>query len=496
MGLASGSERLRTIWTPEMDRYFIDLMLEQVSNNSQTEDHLFSKKAWKHMSSSFNAKFNFQYEKDVLKNRHKTLRNLYRGIKNLLTRPGFSWDENRNMVIADNHVWDEHLKIDAGVRSCRVKSIPYFKDLCTIYGYVAMEGKGDNAPEGSSNLGENRAIMPCLLKDDGEDADEALRDVRVEEECGISTVENATDDCEQRASKETATSFCTRTRTNWLPLMDRYFINLMLSHVHKGNQSAGVFSRQAWMEMISSFNENFGFDYSLEILKNRYKTFRRQYNLIKRLLQKDGFTWDETHQMVTADDCVWQDYNKDHTDARQYMTRPLPYYKDLCVIFDPNFDEKESPLPQDKHQNVVGCFTTKSPLTYKTSQSPITPNSNEDQFSGVNELAYIAQKQKRQSDRSSDPTSPKKSRNDEQGIVVALHEMAAVVSTLSTKRNDDNSVSIENVIEAVQALPDMDEDLVLDACDFLEDERKAKTFLALDVKFRKKWLLRKLRAQV
>eukprot|EP00256_Glycine_max_P068429 XP_025983024.1 L10-interacting MYB domain-containing protein-like [Glycine max] len=160
MGLGDASERLRTIWKPEMDRYFIDLMLEQVAQGRKFEDHLFSKRAWKHMST----KFNFQYEKDVLKNRHKTLRNLYRGLKNLLAQPGFSWNEKRSMVIAGNHVWDQYLKVDANIWSYRVKSIPYFEDLCTVYGHE-MEGKGDAAPEESSNSGEYGAIVPFLSKD-------------------------------------------------------------------------------------------------------------------------------------------------------------------------------------------------------------------------------------------------------------------------------------------------------------------------------------------
>lgn len=184
-----------------------------------------------------------------------------------------------------------------------------------------------------------------------------------------------------------------------------------------------------------------------------------------------------------------------HTDARQFMTRPLPYYKDLCVICDPTFDENETSLPQEflDHENVV---VKKSTWATKTGQSPVASHSNEDQFSGVRELAQTCQNQKRQLDKSSGSASPKKPRDDEHGMVVALHEMATAVSSLSTKKNDDNSISIENVIQAVQALPDMDEDLVLDACDFLEDERKAKTFLALDAKLRKKWLIRKLRTQV
>lgn len=107
----SGTDRLRTIWTPEMDRYFIDLMLEQVRKGNRIDDHLFSKRAWKNMASLFNAKFRFQYEKDVLKNRHKTLRNLYKAIKNLLEQKGFSWDETRQMVTADNKVWDDYIKV-------------------------------------------------------------------------------------------------------------------------------------------------------------------------------------------------------------------------------------------------------------------------------------------------------------------------------------------------------------------------------------------------
>lgn len=111
MGFRDGSKRLRTVWTPEMDRYFVDLMLEQVWDGGRIDDHLFRQQAWEQMTSMFNAKFNFQYEKDILKNRHKTLRNLYRDVKNLLAQPGFSWDEKRNMVTADNHVWDEYLKV-------------------------------------------------------------------------------------------------------------------------------------------------------------------------------------------------------------------------------------------------------------------------------------------------------------------------------------------------------------------------------------------------
>lgn len=111
LGVQSSNYRLRTIWTPEMDRYFIDLMLEQVGKENRRDDHLFSKRAWKHMTTMFNAKFNSKYEKDVLKNRHKMLRNLYRALRNLLEQKGFRWDESRQMVTADSKDWDDYIQV-------------------------------------------------------------------------------------------------------------------------------------------------------------------------------------------------------------------------------------------------------------------------------------------------------------------------------------------------------------------------------------------------
>lgn len=89
---------------------------------------------------------------------------------------------------------------------------------------------------------------------------------------------------------------------------------------------------------------------------------------------------------------------------------------------------------------------------------------------------------------------PKKPRKYNESMAVAMKHMANAVTSLTKKTKKEDSFSVDNVISVLQAIPDLDDDLILDAIDFLEDERRGRMFLALDANLRKKWLLRKLRS--
>lgn len=106
----TSNDRSRTYWTPTMERYFIDLMLDQMHRGSRI-GHTFNKQAWTDMLTMFNAKFGSQYDKDVLKGRYTNLWKQFNDIKNLLGQSGFSWDETRQMVVADDDVWDAYIKV-------------------------------------------------------------------------------------------------------------------------------------------------------------------------------------------------------------------------------------------------------------------------------------------------------------------------------------------------------------------------------------------------
>jgi len=109
-------------------------------------------------------------------------------------------------------------------------------------------------------------------------------------------------------------------RANWTPSQDKHFIGLLLDQVQRGNKTGHIFSKQAWAEMIARFNTHFRFKYDTDVLKNRYKRFRKQYNEIKILVDQSGFKWDETRHMVTADDNVWAEFVKVKVIRKSFKT--------------------------------------------------------------------------------------------------------------------------------------------------------------------------------
>lgn len=236
--------------------------------------------------------------------------------------------------------------------------------------------------------------------------------------------------------------------------------------------------------MITSFNKQFGLQCGRSDLESRYIFLMKQYDEISKLLSHGGFAWDEMQKMVIADGEVWEAYMKVDPDACAYRDKVLCCYDDLRKIYsnmvDGNFIS-EDPGTCGIHdaQNLegdAGCTDARSPsgdyhISHPLSKRPGTPS---------HEPGPVSKLQK----------------TDEMQGVLSGHGIEGATGDkipISLGRSEQKSYTIEGAISALQEIPDIDDDVLLDGCDLLEDERKARTFLALDAPLRKKWLLRKLR---
>ncbi|KAJ9682048.1 hypothetical protein PVL29_018098 [Vitis rotundifolia] len=463
----ANSDHSRTDWIPPMDRYLIDLMLEQVRKGNR-KVHTFNKQAWADMVALFNERFRTQYERSVLKSRHKSLRKQYHYIKNLLDHRGFSWDEMRQMVTAYDAVWAAYLKEHPDAKSYRAKPKPNYNDLCLIYGSPIADGQCNQSYHGIDFNGDGRELNNS-----------------------------------------------SHSRTDWTPLMDRYFIDLMLEHVQKGSMVDHKFNKQAWSDMAARFNAEFGSYHDKDVLKSRFKHWRKLFNGMRTLLEQNGFAWDERRQMVTAANELWDSYIKENPDARSYRTRSLPNYNDLFLIYGNAINkdtQNQSSFCIDDNDYDLGVGIGEEDDQFLASSDSldvdwmipmdIDPHALEmdmDEMFGCLQSPFrntniSDQKKRRQSAAPSTLACSRKVPKTKERMWESPSEKEGVATALVNDKEVKNCISIETIVDALQSIPGMDDELFLDACHLLEDEKKAEMFVALDAARRQKWLLRKLRA--
>ncbi|GAV63187.1 Myb_DNA-bind_3 domain-containing protein [Cephalotus follicularis] len=547
----TNSDSSRSDWTPPMDRHLIDLLLEQVHKGSRV-DYALNNDVLIDMALSFMERFGVQYEKDLVRIHHKSLRKQYNDMKKLIDQGVFHWDEKRQMVTGYDDAWNAHIKEYPDLKSYRTEPKPYYNDLCLIFGY--------STPDGSSH----RSGQPISCNGGGE--------------------------------AKLINGNCLSTQ--WTPLMDRYLIDQMLEQVRQGSMFDQNLNKHAWDDMVAKFSAEFGSHRDKDVLKSHIKNLRQLFNDMKNLLDQNGFTWDEMQQMIIADSNLWDAYIKKHPDARSYRNRILPSFNDLFLVYgntnndykdyyssnlcdedaenyalginigyeDDQHPQSSDPLrirwtmpmdcylidlmlEQERRGNKIGhtfnnqawawmisSFNDKFRLLFDKGvlenryislmkkHDSVTNHLNQnglawneysvqrfsfvdvkmemgnidsvfgDLLSPAREFEISSQTRKRKSATKSTSAaySRKVQRPFEDEMQEAFDERPGFGKTLGNNAENEDHNCIETVVDALQAIPDMDDVLFLEACKLLVDDKIVEMFLAMDVNRRRKWLLKRL----
>lgn len=96
----------------------------------------------------------------------------------------------------------------------------------------------------------------------------------------------------------------------WTNEMDKCLTKVLAEQVKKGNKVDNILKPAAFAGALKTLNEKYGLYLTKEHIKNRLKTWRKQFGVLKELLAHSGFMWNETKKMVVADNSVWNDYIK------------------------------------------------------------------------------------------------------------------------------------------------------------------------------------------
>lgn len=97
---------------------------------------------------------------------------------------------------------------------------------------------------------------------------------------------------------------------SWTIEMDRCLAKILVEQVKKGYKIDNTLKPEAYTAAVAAINEELGQDLTKEHVKNRLKTWKKQFGALNELLAQKGFEWDEEEKMVVATNSVWNDYIK------------------------------------------------------------------------------------------------------------------------------------------------------------------------------------------
>ena len=90
----------------------------------------------------------------------------------------------------------------------------------------------------------------------------------------------------------------------WTRDMEQKLLDILIEQVTLRRKGEGGFRKEAWSSIERRFNLDMKMNLVRGNFKNKLKTWKQAYRMMKDLINMSGFAWNETTQCVDVDDVV------------------------------------------------------------------------------------------------------------------------------------------------------------------------------------------------
>ncbi|KAG6422680.1 hypothetical protein SASPL_113057 [Salvia splendens] len=128
-------ERLRTRWTPALDKIFADIVVEQIRQGKRP-NNIFDKKTWTQIREEFNRQTGLSFNNKQLRKHLNVLRTRYHSFQSMYTQK----DTMPDPCYAGFEMWED-IGAQAKMEPAKTKECPIYEQLCTIFADSGVDGK-------------------------------------------------------------------------------------------------------------------------------------------------------------------------------------------------------------------------------------------------------------------------------------------------------------------------------------------------------------------
>lgn len=280
-----------------------------------------------------------------------------------------------------------------------------------------------------------------------------------------------------------------RPKAEWTPSRDSYLVELFIEQHNCGRTAYNEFKNEVIKSVTRDFNKKFGMNLEENQIKNRYNVMKKDYGVVKTLLGHTGFHWDETRQMVVADDKVWDSYIGVRSEARPFRRKSFPLFKQMSIIFEgerANGKHIPSGVPvvaEEGHSNTE---------TIRSSEPTNVPTQVVDGAPDSDSIIRINDMQPKKRKCVAFTASGRKKRayyNASETIENAVYEMISAATFKAAERNVLSEKTLyQKCLEDLQNLEELDDTEFMKAVNVLKDDKNAIAFMTIKGLRRLIWL--------
>nr|GLL18128.1 L10-interacting MYB domain-containing protein-like [Ipomoea trifida] len=128
-------ERLRTRWTPSLDKIFADLVVEQIRLGNRP-NNVFDKKTWNYIRGEFNKQTNLDFNNNQLRKHLDVLRTRYYAFKSASGQN----DPLVDCCFVGFDLWED-IAAQPKPETTKIKECPIYDELCLIFADSGADGK-------------------------------------------------------------------------------------------------------------------------------------------------------------------------------------------------------------------------------------------------------------------------------------------------------------------------------------------------------------------
>ena len=123
-----------SLWAPQLEKLFIDIMLEEINKGNMANGQ-FRSDTWKKMLATLNELGKRSFTMTQFKGKFNRMHLLHREFSTLINQTGFGWDVETNIVHALEESWQNYCRVNI----VEYNTMLYFETLSPIIFFFLLD---------------------------------------------------------------------------------------------------------------------------------------------------------------------------------------------------------------------------------------------------------------------------------------------------------------------------------------------------------------------